>query len=146
MRHKLIFAALSGCAALAAGSALAAPTSPPPTDIEALEVVADLDIRVAVAVGGDLGKATFVTNTPGDMRCGGAAHEFVMRGERQQCWTRVRRDRQTIFAAQSDGHYGVDWRVDWTGCDPISNGAACQLTPRGDATVVALFVRLPQGG
>ena len=46
-----------------------------------------------------------------------------------------------ILTAQSNGRYGADWSVQWVGCEPIANGAACTLNAADESQVAALFTR-----
>ena len=144
MSLRAICAVAVGAATLfqaGAGVAATAPTAPAVTDVDSITVVADMDVLLSVAVGGDVVKDTLVVSTPAGLKCGGARFEYET-SQNRQCWVRLHRDRPTILSAQADGRYGTDWRVDWTGCTPISNGAACELKPRADAQIAALFVRL----
>ncbi len=118
-----------------AGVAYAAPQ---PTEVDSVVIFADTDVRVMVAVGGDVGENTYVASAPPGMACGGAQYQYMTR-ESRQCWLRVRRKTPLVLTAQNNGHYGVDWSVQWVGCEPIGNGAACTLTAQNEAQVVALF-------
>lgn len=126
-----------------AGPALASPATPGlPTEVEGVVIVADTDVRVVVAVGGDIGETTYVASAPPGLACGGAQYQYMSR-ENRQCWLRVRRKTPLILTAQADGHYGVDWTVQWVGCAPIGNGAACTLSAQDESQVAALFTRAP---
>ena len=103
-------------------------------------IVADTDVRVSIAVGGDISEDTYVASAPPGLACGGAQYQYMTR-ENRQCWLRVRRKTPVVLTAQNTGHYGVDWSVQWVGCEPIGNGAACTLTAQDEAQVVALFTR-----
>lgn len=122
-----------------AGAETAAPSASP-TDLEGIVIVADTDVRVSIAVAGDLGESTFVTSAPPGMACGGARYQYMTR-ENRQCWLRMRRKAPLVLAAQSEGRYGVDWTVQWVGCEPVGNGAACTLNAQDESQVVALFTR-----
>jgi len=123
--------------------ALAASAAPGlPTEVEGVVVVADTDVRVVVAVGGDIGETTYVASAPPGLACGGAQYQYMSR-ENRQCWLRVRRKTPLILTAQASGHYGVDWTVQWVGCAPIGNGAACTLNAQDESQVAALFTRAP---
>ena len=124
---------------LVAGAALAAPVAAP-TDLDGVVVVADIDVRLSVAVGGDVNENTFVASAPAGLTCGGVQYQYMSR-ENRQCWLRSRRKTPIILTAQNNGHYGVDWTVQWVGCEPIGNGAACALNAQDESQVVALFTR-----
>lgn len=124
---------------LATGAALAAPVAAP-TDLDGVVVVADIDVRLSVAVGGDVNENTFVASAPAGLTCGGVQYQYMSR-ENRQCWLRSRRKTPIILTAQNNGHYGVDWTVQWVGCEPIGNGAACALNAQDESQVVALFTR-----
>jgi hypothetical protein len=123
------------CIATAAAAAV-----PAPTDIDSVTVVADTDVRLSVAIGGDVAEDTFVSSAPVGLICGGAQYQYMTR-ENRQCWLRVRRKSPIILTAQANGRYGTDWSVQWVGCEPIANGAACTLSARDEAQVAALFTR-----
>lgn len=144
MSLRSISAVVVGAASLfhaGAGFAATAPTAADVTDIDSITVVGASDVLLSVAVGGDVVKDTLVVSTPAGLKCGGARFEYET-SQLRQCWVRLQRNKPTILAAQADGRYGTDWRVDWTGCTPISNGAACELKSKVDAQVAVLFVRL----
>lgn len=124
---------------LAAGASQAAPAAAP-TDVDGVVVVADIDVRLSVAVGGDVDENTFVASAPAGLTCGGVQYQYMTREDRQ-CWLRSRRKTPIILTAQNNGHYGVDWTVQWVGCEPIGNGAACALSAQDESQVVALFTR-----
>ncbi len=126
---------------LAAGVAMAAPAAGP-TDLEGVVIVADIDVRVSVAVGGDINENTYVTSAPTGLTCGGAQYQYMTR-ENRQCWLRTKRKTPVVLTAQNNGHYGVDWTVQWVGCEPIGNGAACTLSAQDESQIVALFTRKP---
>lgn len=124
-----------------AGGALAAP--PPPggsTEVEGVVITADADVRVMVAVGGDIDDSTYVASAPPGLACGGAQYQYMTR-ENRQCWLRIRRKSPIILTAQASGRYGVDWTVQWVGCEPVANGAACTISAADEAQVAALFTR-----
>lgn len=124
-----------------AGGALAATAAPgPPTQVEGVVIVADADVRVVVAVGGDVADDTYVASAPPGLACGGAQYQYMTR-ENRQCWLRTRRRTPVILTAQANGHYGADWTVQWVGCEPVGNGAACTLTAQDETQVAALFTR-----
>lgn len=72
------------------------------------------------------------------MNCGDARFDRTP-GPWRQCWLRGRRDLPVVLTAQSDGVYGRDWRVDWTGCEPIGDGRACSAPLAGEMQVGATF-------
>ncbi len=123
-----------------AGMALAATADPVATTVDGVTVVADLDVRLVVAVGGDIGENTYVASAPPGLACGGVQYQYMTQSNRQ-CWLRIKRRTPVILTAQANGRYGVDWSVQWVGCEPIANGAACTITAQGEAQVVALFTR-----
>ena len=123
-----------------AGSGLAATADPVATTVDGVTVVADLDVRLVVAVGGDIGENTYVASAPPGLACGGVQYQYMTQSNRQ-CWLRIKRRTPVILTAQANGRYGVDWSVQWVGCEPIANGAACTITAQGEAQLVALFTR-----
>ena len=118
---------------------LAAPDAP--VDLSGVEVAADLSVRLTVALAGDMTEQTFVTSAPSMLNCGGAQFRFE-KGEARSCWVWTRRRKPVLLAAQANGRYGVDWKVTWTGCQPIDTGAVCQLTPEAETLVSATISRL----
>jgi len=122
--------------------ASSATPSGPPTDVDGVVIVADIEVRLSVAVGGDVGENTYVASAPAGLTCGGVQYQYMTR-ENRQCWLRSRRKTPIILTAQNNGHYGVDWSVQWVGCEPIGNGAACTLNAQDESKVVALFTRSP---
>ncbi|MDO9223757.1 MAG: hypothetical protein Q7U20_08620 [Caulobacter sp.] len=110
------------------------------TTVEGVTVVADLDVRMVVAVGGDVDASTYVASAPPGLACGGAQYQYMTK-ENRQCWLRIKRKAPIVLTAQANGHYGSDWTVQWVGCEPIANGAACTLSARDEVQVVALFTR-----
>ncbi len=123
-----------------AGSGLAATADPVATTVDGVTVVADLDVRLVVAVGGDIGENTYVASAPPGLACGGVQYQYMTQSNRQ-CWLRIKRRTPVILTAQANGRYGVDWSVQWVGCEPIATGAACTITAQGEAQIVALFTR-----
>ena len=124
-----------------AGSAVAAEPDPRlATTVDGVTVVADMDVRIMVAVGGDIGADTYVASAPPGLTCGGAQYQYMTR-ENRQCWLRIKRKAPVILTAQADGHYGADWTVQWVGCQPIANGAACTVAAQDELQVAALFTR-----
>lgn len=118
-------------------SALAA-TAAEPTDVDSLTVFASTDVRVTVAIGGDISVDQVVSSAPVGVRCGGAMFQYT-NVENRQCWLWVRRNQPVILTAQGKGVYGRDWSVVWSGCEPVAGGPACTLTPSGEAVVAAVF-------
>lgn len=129
----LVWAVAGGAPAATAGPAGS-------TLVDEVVITADTDVRVMVAVGGDIDEASYVASAPPGLFCGGAQFQYSTR-ENRQCWLRVRRRTPVILTAQSSGRYGVDWTVQWVGCDPIANGAACTLSAADETQVAALFTR-----
>ncbi len=132
--------------ALAAGAlfalwspARAAPDAP--VDLSGVEVAADLAVRLNVALAGDMTEQTYITSAPSMLNCGGAQFRF-QQGEARSCWVWTRRKKPVLLAAQSNGRYGLDWKVSWTGCEPIDSGAVCRLTPEAETLVSATISRL----
>lgn len=126
---------------LAAGAALAEPADPNAVaTVEGMTIVADLDVRLSVVVGGDVAADTYVGSAPGGLACGGTEFQYQSRQNRQ-CWLRIRRKSPVILTAQAQGRYGQDWTVEWVGCEPIANGAACRLQAQDETLVAALFTR-----
>lgn len=118
-------------------SALAA-TAAEPVDVDSLTVFASTDVRVTVAIGGDVSVDQVVSSAPVGVRCGGAMFQYT-NVENRQCWLWVRRNQPVILTAQGKGVYGRDWSVVWSGCEPVAGGPACTLTPSGEAVVAAVF-------
>lgn len=133
-----VLTVLTVLTSLGAGPAAAAISEP--TDVGSVTVIADLDVRLSVAIGGDVAEDTFVSSAPVGLTCGGSQYQYMAR-ENRQCWLRVRRRSPIILTAQANGRYGTDWSVQWVGCEPIANGAACTLSARDEAQVAALFTR-----
>ncbi|MCF8506652.1 MAG: hypothetical protein K9G59_17225 [Caulobacter sp.] len=124
-----------------AGSASAVESAPGAvTTVDGVTVVADMDVRLMVAIGGDVPDGTYVSSAPSGLFCGGVQTRFATQFN-YQCWLRIKRKAPVVLAAQSNGHYGVDWTVQWVGCEPVANGAACKLAASEEAQVVALFTR-----
>ncbi len=131
----------AGLCLLAGGAEAATAASPaPPTDVDGVVIVADTTVRLSVAVGGDINDNTYVTSAPSGVNCGGAEYRYQTR-ENRQCWVRIRRRTPIILTAQNNGRFGVDWTVQWVGCEPIGNGAACTLSAQDESQVAALFTR-----
>lgn len=118
-------------------SALAA-TAAEPVDVDSLTVFASTDVRVTVAIGGDVSVDQVVSSAPVGVRCGGAMFQYT-NVENRQCWLWVRRNQPVILTAQGKGVYGRDWSVVWSGCEPVGGGPACTLTPSSEAVVAAVF-------
>lgn len=138
MRLRTLLAAGLGAAlCLTSGAALAAPQLPP-TEVDSLTVFASLDVRLTVAIGGDVSVDQIVSSAPVGIRCGGAMFQYTNL-ENRQCWLWVRRNQPVILTAQGKGVYGRDWTVVWSGCEPVAGGPACTLTPAGEAVVAAVF-------
>ena len=139
MRSLLKLAAGFGAAlCLLSGTALAAPAQP--TDVDGLTVIASADVRLTVALGGDVTAEQVVTSAPVGIRCGGALFQYT-NVENRQCWLWVRRNQPVILTAQGSGVYGRDWTVVWSGCEPVAGGPACTLTPKQEAVVAPVFSR-----
>ncbi len=138
MRLRSVLAAgLCAALCLTSGAALAAPQSPP-TEVDSLTVFASTDVRLTIALGGDVASDQMVTSAPVGIRCGGALFEY-MNSDNRQCWLWVRRNQPVMLTAQGRGVYGRDWSVAWSGCEPVAGGPACTLTPAGEAVVAAVF-------
>ncbi len=118
----------------------AAAAVPSPTVVDSVTVTADTDVRLSVAIGGDVAADTYVSSAPVGLSCGGARYQYMTQANRQ-CWLRVRRKSQVILTAQANGRYGTDWTVQWVGCEPIANGAACMVSIQDEGQVAALFTR-----
>jgi len=130
----------TGCGAallLGTGSASAAQA---PTDVDGITVYAATDVRLTLAIGGEITPGQVVTSAPVGMNCGGAEYRYSTR-ENRQCWLWVRRNQPVILTAQGEGAYGRDWTVVWSGCEPVAGGPACLLTPKQEAVVAAVFSR-----
>lgn len=108
------------------------------TEIEGVTVIATADVRLTVAIGGQIGPDQVVTSAPVGLRCGGAEYQYITR-ENRQCWLRVRRNSPVLLTAQGRGAFGRDWTVTWSGCQPVAGGAACELRPGDEAVVAAVF-------
>lgn len=141
MASRSIAGLVGICLWIFAGAALAETADPrTATTVDGVTVVADMDVRIVVAIGGDVDENTFVASGPPGLACGGAEYQYMTR-ENRQCWLRIKRKTPVVLTAQSNGHYGVDWQVEWVGCEPIANGAACSLVAKDEVQVVALFTR-----
>lgn len=138
---RIWVATIAAAGLLAGAGGAVAQVSGKSDEVSAVEVSASLEVKVSVAVGGDIGPRTFVSSAPLGIDCGGSAYRFTSE-ELRQCWLWVRRKRETLLTAQAEGRFGTDWTVQWTGCEPIANGAACRLTPKIETNVAAVFVRM----
>lgn len=144
MFKRLVAAATIGCATLCLpGTALAqsAAASTRATEVDGVTIVATAEVRLTVAVGGDMAPDVVVTSAPIGLNCGAALFQYTPK-ENRQCWLWVRRNRPVVLTAQSLGRYGVDWGVQWVGCEPLANGAACRVSPKEELEVAAIFTRL----
>jgi hypothetical protein len=138
VRLRSVFAAGFGAAlCLTSGAALAAPQTPP-TEVDSLTVFASTDVRLTVALGGDIAPDQMVVSAPVGIRCSGALFDYI-NSETRQCWLWVRRNQPVMLTAQGRGVYGRDWSVVWSGCEPVAGGPACTFTPAGEAVVAAVF-------
>lgn len=140
MRIAAVLVGALACVAATGGQAAAMQAPAEPSTVSELEVVATADIRVSVAPGGDIDAKTYIVSAPIGMYCGGAEYQYSTR-ENRQCWLWVRRNSEVVLTAQSSGGYGVAWTVQWIGCEPIGNGAACVVNPKAETRVAALFTR-----
>ncbi len=140
MASRILSVLLAAAVWAVAGGAMAATAAAGSTVVDELVIVADTDVRLMVAVGGDITDDTYVASAPPGLACGGAQYQYTTR-ENRQCWLRIRRKSPVILTAQAKGHYGVDWSVQWVGCEPIGNGAACTLSAADEVQVAALFTR-----
>ena len=138
MRLGSVFAAGIGAALCLTSGAAHAASASQPTDVEAVTVIASTDVRLTVALGGEITVDQVVTSAPVGIRCGSALFEY-MNSENRQCWLWVRRNQPVMLTAQGKGVYGRDWAVVWSGCEPVAGGPACLVTPSGEAVVAAVF-------
>lgn len=111
-----------------------------PTEVDSLTVTASAEVRVSLVAGGDIDDQTYVISAPVGLACGGFQYRHS-KDPTRQCWVWVRRNKPTMLAAQAPGRYGVDWTVEWAGCNPVG-GAACEVVPGDDVSVAAVFKRL----
>lgn len=109
--------------------------------VDGVTVLAATDVRLTAVVGGDITAGAYVASAPVGLRCGGAAHEYTTR-ENRQCWLWVRRNSEVLLTAQAEGRYGVDWTIQWVGCEPLANGTVCALKSAVETQVAAVFTRL----
>jgi hypothetical protein len=138
VRLRSVFTAgIAAALCLISGAALAAPASQP-TDVDSITVFASTDVRLTIALGGDVTPEQVVTSAPVGIRCGGALFQY-MNIENRQCWLWVRRNQPVMLTAQGKGVFGRDWTVAWSGCEPVAGGPACRLTPAGETVVAAVF-------
>ncbi len=138
MLRRSMFAAGCGAALfLFAGAASAAQGG---TEVDSVTVFAPTDVRLTLAVGGQMAPDQYVTSAPVGLRCGGAEYQYDT-SENRQCWLWVRRNQPVMLTAQGRGAYGQDWTVTWSGCEPVAGGPACLLTPKQEAVVAAVFTR-----
>ncbi len=136
-RRTVLTAAIAAALCLASGAAPAAPASQP-TDVDSVTVFASTDVRLTIAIGGNVTPDQVVTSAPVGIRCGGALFQY-MNIENRQCWLWVRRNQAVMLTAQGKGEFGRDWTVAWNGCEPVAGGPACRLTPAGESVVAAVF-------
>lgn len=138
MRLRSVLAAGIGAAlCLTSGAALAAPQSTP-VEVDSLTVTASADVRLTIALGGDVAVDQVVTSAPVGILCGGAMFQYTT-SENRQCWLWVRRNQPVMLTAQGKGVFGRDWTVTWSGCEAVAGGPACSLTPSGETVVAAVF-------
>jgi hypothetical protein len=107
-------------------------------EVDSLTVIASADVRLTIALGGDVAPDQVVTSAPVGIRCGGAMFQYTT-SENRLCWLWVRRNQPVMLTAQGKGVFGRDWTVTWSGCEPVAGGPACILTPAGEAVVAAVF-------
>lgn len=127
-----------------AGAALAAlllatPALAVETTVSGIEIPApDNTVKLNVQVSGDVGPKTVVLSDRVGINCGGFDYQWT-KGENRQCWLWVRRGRTvTLTARGMTGKVGVDWQIDWTGCE-VLEGGACKVTPEAETRVAAVF-------
>lgn len=126
---------------LSAAPALAQPV----TDLSELEIRALDTVKVTVEVSGDLGPRTVVVSDVPGINCGAFAYRYSQ-GENRQCWLWASRGHPlTLTARGMKGRAGMDWRVQWQGCEPSPDGSQCSVTPRKQgAQISAVFSGSPQ--
>jgi hypothetical protein len=137
LRRSMI-AAFGAALSLFAGTALAAQVDG--AEVDSVTIFAPADVRLTLAVGGQVSRDHVVTSAPVGMHCGGDAFQYDT-DDNHQCWLWVRRNQPVILTAQGSGVYGRDWTVVWSGCEPVAGGPACTLTPKQEAVVAAVFSR-----
>ncbi len=143
MFHKAVLStALFGAALLWSGAVSAAPAD---NELSGVEVVADNTVVLRVAVSGDLGpKSVVVSDGVAGINCGPDAYKYTPH-ENRQCWVWVRRSEPVMLTAKGMiGAFGADWSVAWSGCQVLSDGAACRIDPRDETNVSAVFKGRPQ--
>jgi hypothetical protein len=145
VRRRRFITSVASCAALflTLGAAFAAGAQTPVdrgggADVDSVTVYAPLDVRITIAIGGDITPEQVVTSAPVGIRCGGATFQFTT-SENRQCWLWVRRNQEVILTAQGRGAFGDAWNVVWSGCQPVAGGSACQLAPNRETVVAAVF-------
>ncbi len=134
LRRSIIAGVALSLVAAAASAASVA------NEVDSVTVFASTDVRLTVAVGGQMTPDQYVTSAPVGIRCGGAEFQYDPRAN-HQCWLWVRRNQPLVLTAQGRGVYGQDWTVVWSGCEPVAGGPACTLTPKQEAVVAAVFSR-----
>lgn len=133
-----MIAACGAALSLFAGAALAAQGATP--EVDSLTIYAPTDVRLTLAVGGQMTRDQVVTSAPVGLHCGGDEYKYET-AQSHQCWLWVRRNQPVVLTAQAHGAYGADWTVAWSGCEPVAGGPACIVTPSKEAVVAAVFTR-----
>lgn len=98
------------------------------------------EFRLVTDIGGELATDTLVVSSAPPMHCSGAAFQYAP-GPARQCWLRARVNTPVRLEATARGRFGPDWTVEWTGCAPVGDGRACEITVTGEARVGAVFRR-----
>lgn len=128
---------------LVAAAIAQAPAAAHQTATTVDEVVVDgafAEFRMVTDIGGELASDTLVVSAAPAMHCSGAAFQYAP-GPARQCWLRARVNTTVRLEAVARGRFGPDWTVEWSGCAPVGDGSACEITVTGESRVAAVFRR-----
>ena len=131
-------------AVLVAAAVLAQTPVVPPSTTTVDEVVVDgsyAEFRLGIDIGGPLAADTLVVSASPPMYCSGAEFQYEP-GPARQCWLRARVNTTVRLEATARGRFGDAWTVDWSGCEPVDGGRACEITMVRESRVGAVFRRL----
>lgn len=88
--------------------------------------------KLSLVMGGFLTQYTAVSSAPEGISCG------VGPGV-HQCWLNFPAGTKALLAAKNVYTYGTDWKVEWTGCNPLGSGATCEVTMDQNRSVSVIF-------
>lgn len=120
------------------------PAAAQPTITTVEEVVVEgayAEFRLGVDISGPLAADTLVVSAAPPMYCSGAAFQYAP-GPARQCWLRARVNTTVRLEATARGRFGDAWTVDWSGCEPVDGGRACEIVIERESRIGATFRRL----